>query len=253
MIIKTTSNVPDSTYFCTGDAEPEMRGDTLLILEGRGQRRGWGQPGVSSTVVVDDCDLVAIHVGFHHKHGGGQFWRYYMAGGDGVEQVTWAKLPDQFRQKVLAAYEEKAPGWAKVPGKLRGEYKKPASKSMTSYKLVRICGNQMESIYGGATYEIGKRLAEAVDPRAGEDEYGDVRHAGGYYSHPTPERVLALWESGSLVPARCISEGDRLAMVECEISGRIAKFPNGKLASTYIKPVAVVAEYTVGGGNVLVA
>jgi hypothetical protein len=246
MKILTSANVPDSTYFRTGDAEPTINEDgSVTVLDGEGSRRSWGKPGITSTVVHEDCDLVAIHVGFHHKHGGGQFWRYYTTDGTKTRQVTWASLPDSTRQKVLDAYNAKAPGWAKVPGKLRTNYAKPSATKRTSYKLLTVDGEALRSLYNGEEYTIGKRKAEAVAANAGENDWGDVIHAGGYYSHPTAEQVKALWSAGSLVPADCVHSVKAVALVECEISGRVVKFPNGKLASTYLTPVRIVEQWTV--------
>ena len=245
MKIQFSTDIPDGTYFRTGDAEPTINDDgSLTVYDGEGTRRSWGKPGVTSTVVVEDCDLVAVHVGFHHKHGGGQFWRYYTTDGTQTTQVTWASLPDVIRQKVLDAFS-KAPGWAKVPGKLRTSYTKVTDKKRTSYKLVSVENNELRSLYSGENYVIGKRMAEAVSPRAGANDWGDIIHDGGYYSHPTPEQVVALWNNGSLVPASKTEDVAEVALLECEIYGRIVNFPNGKIASTYLTPVRIVDQWQI--------
>lgn len=248
MKILTSANVPDSTYFRTGDAEPTINEDgSITLYDGNGTSRSWGRPGITSTIVHEDCDLVVIHVGFHHKHGGGQFWRYYTTDGTETRQVTWASLPDVTRQIVLDAYQAKAPSWAKAPGKLRANYAKPTNRKQTSYKLVAVENDEMRSLYNGEEYVIGKRKAEAVGSRAGNaDWYSDsVVHDGGYYSHPTAAQVKALWESGSLVPADKAEGVTQVALLECEIWGRVVKFPNGKLASTYLTPTRIVEQWTV--------
>ena len=54
--------------------------------------------------------------------------------------------------------------------------------------------------------------------------------------------MLALWNSGNLV-----SFYDRpmvLALIEVEISGTIIEYANGKLAATYLRPIAVVDTFT---------
>lgn len=241
--IQESAEVPNSTYFRVGDTEPTVNDDgSITIYTGQGSRRSsWGAPGVTSTVVLEDCDLVAIHVGFYHKHGSGQFWRYYTTDGQTVQQVRWSQLPDSTRQQVLDAYQKMAPGWAKSPGKLRSQYAKPTTRTIRTFKLVKLAGGQMFSLYDGRTeYQIGKRLVEAVAPDAGEADWGEVIHNGGYYSHTTVEGVMRLWESGNLVPNRCLTGVEQVALLECEASGRIAHFPNGKLASTYLKPVQVL-------------
>lgn len=249
MIITTSGNVPDGTYFNTGDVEPTINADSsLTIYNGDGTRRSWGRPQVTSRVVLDEGDFVAIHIGYSHKHRGGQFWRYYTSDGQATRQITWPQMPDEQRQAVLDAYNKPAvPYWIKVPGKLRSERRTVKDSIRTSYKLVAVDGDgRLFSIYDGTTeYVLGKRMAEAVGQRAGVGEYGDVRHAGGFYSHPTPEQVRALWERGALVPNDRIEGITQVALLECEIAGRIVQFPNGKLASTYLTPIAVVDAFAV--------
>src|SRR5260221_7584299 len=90
---------PDGTYFRVHAAEPELevndQGEQVLnLVNGTGTRRSsWGAPGVTSTILLQTDTLIAIHVGFHHKHGGGQFYRYYRfhSGLQQWEQATWAQ------------------------------------------------------------------------------------------------------------------------------------------------------------------
>lgn len=235
--IITSADVPDGTYFTSASCEPVLKGDTLTILNGSGSRRSsWGAPGVTSTILVVSESLVTIHVGFHHKHRGGQFYRYYRLTGADWQQVVWAKLADEERAVVLTACQQKAPSWAKVPGKLRAENKKPAPlTTQTTYKLVRIDGdNRLWSVYDDETeYIQGKRLAE----RAIED------HHGGYYSYPESAQVLRLFHDGTLFPERCYQTVMDLALIECEISGTILEYENGKLASTYLRPVRILQTF----------
>lgn len=127
MEIRASNNVPDSTYFRTGDVSPFITGDAIVMLNGQGTRRkSWGAPGVTSTVIVDESEFVAIHVGFYHKHGGGQFWRYFQQGEREIHKVEWKSLSEEKRLLVLDAWIAKAPGWAKQPGKLRSQYLKPS-------------------------------------------------------------------------------------------------------------------------------
>lgn len=123
----------DSTYFRVADVEPRLsttQGNidnlhpadarAVTIWIGRGTHRSsWGSPQVNSTILINDktLNLLAIHIGFSHKHGGGQFYRYYDKNSDGaVCETTWAKLTNEQRQAVLDAPK---PSWAKTPGKLR--------------------------------------------------------------------------------------------------------------------------------------
>lgn len=243
MIIHESNNVPDGTYFRTGSAEPDINDDgSITVYDGKGSRRGWGQPQVTSTVVYDEDDLVAIHVGFSHKHGGGQFWRYYTTDGKSTSQLTWAQLPDETRQRVLDAAKTKAPSWAKEPGKLRSQYAKPSTRKMVAYKVVRRLEDGLVSVYDGTQYAIGKRLAEAVHGYV--TDYGDPIHRGGYYSHPSPEQVKALLAQGNLLPSDRLEHGMTLALIECEISGKIVRYPNGKLCSSYLTPTRIVETIT---------
>lgn len=234
MLIETSSRVVDDTYSRTDEHEPTILANGIRIYSGRGTSRSWGTPGTTSTVVLNDDDFCAVHIGFHHKHGGGQFWRYYTTDGESVQQVEWRQIPDEQRQRILDGWQSTAPNWAKVPGKLRSAYKLPSLRTRTAYKLVELRDGQLISLYDSeTTYTIGKRLAE----QARSD------HRGGYYAHPTVEQVLALWNSGDLVPEECYDEPKTLALIEVEISGTLIEYANGKLAATYLKPVAILDTF----------
>lgn len=234
MLIETSSRVVDDTYSRTDEHEPTILANGIRIYSGRGTSRSWGTPGTTSTVVLNDDDFCAVHIGFHHKHGGGQFWRYYTTDGESVQQVEWRQIPDEQRQRILDGAARLAPSWAKTPGKLRSAYKLPNLRTRRAYKLVELRGDQLLSLYDGETvYTIGKRMAEQARPH----------HGGGFYAHPTAEQVLALWHSGNLVPAECYDEPKTLALIEVEISGTLIEYANGKLAATYLKPVAILDTF----------
>lgn len=228
--IRTTNDIPDSTYFRMSDVEPFFADDgALVISNGEGTRRSWGRPQVTSTVVVDTDAFVAVHVGFSHKHRGGQGWFYFVDG----QRRTWAQLPDDLRTLVLDN-EHKAPYWAKSPGKLRAETKKPSQSTQVAYKLVKVEGDRMLSLYDSTTeYTLGRRLAQKAQ--------GD--HQGGYYAYATAEQVRDAWTNKTLVPARCTEGVEQLALLKCEISGTVISY-GSKLAATYLKPVAVVETFS---------
>lgn len=233
MQITSSANTPNGTYFTTDAAEPTINADgSITVLNGRGDRRGWGAPQVNSTVVLNADDFAAVFVGFSHKHGGGQFWRYYTTDGTTIRQVAWTALPDELRQQVLDAYQTTAPSWAKAPGKLKANYIKPTLKARRMYKLVQVLEDgRLVSLFDGETeYRIGVRLAE----KARED------HRGGYYAHPSVEQVRRLWESGALVPDACYAEAKTLVLIACDMAGTLISYPNGKVAATYCTPVEVV-------------
>jgi hypothetical protein len=229
--IEVSNNVPDSTYFRISDVNPTLEGDTLTIYSGKGTHRSWGSPQVTSTVVVELPDFVVIHVGFSHKHRGGQGWYYYLNGA----RVTWQQLDDTYRQIVLDN-KSKAPAWAKIPGGLKSQTAKPTIKTQTAYKLVRVLDDgRMVSLFDNCTeYAIGKRLAQ----KATED------HGGGYFSYDNVGVIWGKWIGRELVPYKGIAWWDAIncvALLEVEISGRIVNY-GIKQASTYIKPVKVL-EY----------
>lgn len=233
--IITSGDVPDGTYFRVASAEPVLKENILTIYDGEGTRRSWGRPGVTSTVLLNTENLVAVHTGFHHKHGGGQFYRYFRFDGMAWKQVTWAKLLDDERVLVLAAYEERAPRWANVPGKLRVEREIPPLTTRITYKIVKLVDNtRLFSVYDGQTeYVMGKRLAE----RAIEN------HGGGYYSYPSAESVEERFHNKTLFPKSYYEYPMTLVVIECEISGRIVPYQNGKLASTYLKPLRIMKQF----------
>lgn len=242
MKIEVSSDVPDGTYFRASECEPSIKDDTLTIYDGNGRSRSWGRPGVTSTIVYQDEEFVSIHVGFHHKHGGGQFWRHYSVNGQ-IKQVAWKDLDDSLRSEILDSWQSKAPKWAKAPGKQRKDYQKPSQVKMTTYKAVAVDGKELTSLYDKRVeYHLGKRLVEAVGERAGQNYWGDIAHDGGWYSYPSIEGIKELLKNNSLVPERCLIGVKKLAIIKCEISGRVVQFPNGKLASTYLTPVTIIEE-----------
>ena len=235
---RNTDQVPDSTYFRTGDAEPIIESDgSITLLNGEGTRRSsWGRPQVNTTILIDDCDFLAVLVGFSHKHGGSQFYRYYLPNGGKPQRVTWSKLTDHDRQRILDAYDDKAPYWAKKPGKLRSEYKKPSQAIFTAYKVMRyISDTEFLSLYNDTEWTLGTRKAEAV----GDAAVKWAEHSGGFYVHKNQSKIVSLWENGNLGEKR---DDWKHVLVRCECSGRVAEFSSGKLAVTYCKPIEIVQE-----------
>lgn len=239
--IVSLDSIPDSTYFRTGDVEPEINNEDrlLVVFNGEGSRRGWGRPGVTSTVVLETLDIVAVHVGFHHKHGGGQFWRYYQVNGD-IHQVGWKDLDDDIRSAVLEAASKKAPLWAKVPGKLRSQYKSASPKG-NAFEAYKVCGlnddGELTSLYDtDIVYQIGKTKVEAA--KGGMDWDGSTTHNGGWYVRADAEETETVYRAGKLVGESKMQE--RAALVRCECWGNRVTYGNGKMAVTYCKPLEVV-------------
>jgi len=251
MNITTSAAVPDGTYFRTGDVEPVLRPEGLTIFNGDGTRRGWGAPGVTSTVVVNDDDLVAVHIGFHHKHGGGQFWRYYIAG----EPRRWAQLSDELRARVLAA-SAAAPSWAKSPGKLAAERKPGTVTVRVGYKIVgqRADGTLVSLFDPKVVYVPGKRRASAARPD----------HVGGFYAYEDPDVLMERWDAGEVVSRQCLdnlAEDTHLVLVEVLAGGTFVYYvPDGstisrldypdltrksKFAATYLTISRIVREVSI--------
>lgn len=234
MKISQSDYVPDTTYFTMSDVAPNYDAelDVLTIYNGEGTRRSWGKPRVESTVVFRGRDLIAVHVGFSHKHRGSQGWHYFQREGDNWQKITWAKLGDNDRKKILDR-ENRAPAWAKTPGKLRKERRKPST--ITAYKLVKFENERMISLFDPATeYELGVRMTEAVKPD----------HNGGYYAYPDKINLIREWDSRTLVPRKCSQNVAHLALIEVKLSGRMVEYGH-KIAATHLTPVRIVQKIEV--------
>jgi len=240
MKYQMTDQIPDNTYFTVTNIEPTVEDGTVTFPDGQGTGRGWGRPQANTTILIDDCDLLAALIGFSHKHGGGQFYRYYVPGKDGKPQrKTWRGLTEDEREMIRAAYDEKAPHWAKSPGKLTPERKAPSQDRFTAYKVLRqVSETEFLSLYDDTAWTIGKRNAEAVGDDA-LSEY-DQRHAGGFYVHTDQARIVQLFKDNQLVPSSKVRPDAVHVLVECECYGRRAEFTSGKLAVTYCTPIKVI-------------
>jgi hypothetical protein len=200
MKITFSGNIPDSTYFRTGEAEPRLASDgTVICLDGRGRDRSWGHPGVTSTVVVEREHFVAVHVGFYHKHGGSQFWRYFRPEG----QVPWRGLTEQERLEVLDGWVKRAPGWADCPGKLRRDYIRPGELSraeeladgrLVGYKMLWVDGD------GGLHSPVACGTPLWEDGRLMADRVPDQANTNGIYCTKSPkDPALARYVDSVLV------------------------------------------------------
>jgi hypothetical protein len=241
--ILESSDVPNGTYFRTGDAEPVVNeaDRTITVFDGRGSHRGWGSPSVTSTVVLETLDVVAIHVGFRHKHGGSQFWRYYYVNG-GITQVRWSQINDDMRAAILEAAGKRAPRWANSPGGLRSQYKSsnPKAKAFTAYKVVGVNGDgELTSLYDpDIVYTLGRTKVQAA--RGGVDYDGSTRHNGGWYVHLDREACVQKYLDGNLVAESKMQP--LAALIRCECWGNTVQYNNGKIAVTYCKPLEII-EY----------
>jgi hypothetical protein len=243
--INFDANIYDGTYFTTSDVEPYVGGDTLYLYNGKGKSRGWGKPEVTSTVVLQSTDLIVTHTRFRHKHGGGQFWRYYnITSNNDLVQTKWVSLDDDTRQVILEAYTA-LPNWINPPGKLRKDYKSanPKKNMFIAYKIMGVNDvDKLHSLYNPEViYTLGKTKVQAA---RGGYNWGEYIHNGGYYVHLSADECTQRYLNGTLVSEDKIV--NRAMLVKCECWGNQVYFPNGKIAVTYCKPIEVVKEITLG-------
>ena len=248
MEIRFSNDVPNDNYFSTHEVEPTVGSQVIVLYNGYGRGGKWGRPGVTSTVVVQALDFLAIHVGYHHKYGGGQFWRYYNVNGI-VTPVTWRSLADETREIVLDGWRSVAPDWARCPGKLKSEYVSPKQNKFTAFKIVEVCDDgSFESLYDHTKYIIGHTMIERARPY----------HEGGYYVY-LGNNVKERFLTGKIA----YRYPGQFAILECECWGNTEHYDsNGncitdsihfdsvsvhKIAVTYCKPIAVHDIFTVEG------
>lgn len=206
MEIKEIDYSPDSTYFRTGDVEPEIKDGVLEIYSGTGTRRSsWGAPGCNSFAILNDADLTSVLVGFFHKHGGSQFWRHYKNG----QRVDWKKLDESDRIRIIDAHTAKSPKWAKIPGKLKRDYiipsrynkvEKDNAGNITAYKVLKLIGNIFYSpIYQDTRWDN----QECHSPYAPNEN-----NTSGIYCAKTPNSpILTNYKKAGYALVRLILSG----------------------------------------------
>jgi hypothetical protein len=249
-----SSDIVTDEWLTRADVEPHLEqnqeGVFILSIINQGEFGMFEVPYIFHQLVHADESLVVVLVAYHgtEPYGRksnkrvtkGQFWRYYQCDDNGVWcQVIWKQLNESERQIVLAAKEEKSPAWAKVPGKLQAEYGKPgkAQTRTMSYKIVRVIDGRYYSIYKpDEEYELGKMKVQQAKPK----------HRGGYFSYPDAELIMRVFEEKHLFSYRYYTEPMTVALLECEIGGRMIEYNNGKWASTYLRPLRVLGtlEYS---------
>lgn len=234
-IITNGFESPDRTYFRTGAAEPELevadQGEQVLkLVNGEGSRRSsWGAPGVTSTVLLSTDTLIAIHVGYHHKHGGGQFYRYYRHENE-WEQVTWAGLDDNERIDVLDACEKKSASLGEDSRQTSYRASKESGVLMASPQIqFRAIGNLEHALnerkeVGCPTSEIARRdleryyylLRASLPTFTVEDAFTLVNALNGHLSQP--ETAHLLWaevEDSELGNEQLVARLRTLSRFEC--------------------------------------
>jgi hypothetical protein len=216
----------------------------VLSLRRQGEHSKFEVPYINSEILLADAELgfVMVLVGYHgsqtEKYGRlgymtqkGQFYRYYQQQASGEwNRVEWRTFSDEVRAMLIALVEERGPAWARKPGKLRTERATSTKVTMTSYKVVRLIDGRYYSLYKPEIeYVLGQQMKEAAKPK----------HGGGFYSYPTLQEGTDFLERC----VKCIPFGEaspEIALLECEAGGRVVAYSNGKMASTYLRPVRVL-------------
>ena len=89
---RTFAEMPGSnTYFCTSDCAPFVKDGSLVVYNGKGDRRSWGVPAVRSDVQPLTETVVKVTVTGWHKHTvspvGGNFY-FVCEGGEWVRRTA---------------------------------------------------------------------------------------------------------------------------------------------------------------------
>jgi hypothetical protein len=214
----------------------------LLTVRRQGVHGGFNMPYIGSEILMADAEmgLIVVLVGYHgteaygrkkEKHvQKGQLYRYYQQQASGEwRQLVWRQLNDELRGLVL---DLEKPEWARQPGKLSSERKPPAKMiEMISYKVVRLIDGRYFSLYDPTVeYILGERVKQPAKPG----------HKGGFFSYPTIEHGESyLANCVRMLPFHSEVETPALALLECEIGGRIIHYGH-KMASTYLRPLRVL-------------
>lgn len=241
-----------SDYPRRRDVEPGLsqneEGIFILRLHNQGSHGTFEIPYINNQIVYADSELVAILVSYHGTEAygpkrdrcvsKGQFWRFYQKDDNGLwARVNWQQLEDASRTIILEAVAESTPAWAKKPGMLKSEHASPKRVKTLAYKLVVVRDGRYFSVYKpDEEYVLGELKQQAA--KSG--------HRAGYYSYPDHERVLRLFHDKRLFPYCSYRETMTLALLECEIGGKIIEYQHGKWASTFLRPLRVLStlEYS---------
>jgi hypothetical protein len=226
-----TKDIPyDDTYFAMSDVTPHFnKNQELVIYSGKGTRRHWGSPQVTSTVLLNQDGFISIHVGFSHKHGGGQGFHHFVNG----QKRTWAQLTEAQQTAVYKAVKKNKQDWWKSPGVLKSKRVAPAT--VEAYKIVRVVDGEMVSVYDPDTkYVIGKKNIQACR----ED------HNGGYYAFINSNDMIASFQKGNVFPSSVALKGT-FAIIKVVCGGKRVDYQSGKSAFTHITPVEFVTAVTI--------
>lgn len=226
----------------------------VLTIHRQGAFATFDIPYIHTEIILAEDGLLALLISYHgtepygRKHNRqvskGQFWRFYQQADDGQwGRCDWKHLNEEIRTLILAAYEQavQTQPWMNPPGKLRAEYASPRQVKTTSYKLVRVVDGRYYSIYKpDEEYILGEMKSQRALPG----------HRGGYFSYPDAETIVDQFMNGSLLVGKSTLKRCEVALLECEIGGRIITYKHPlekgyeKWASTYLRPVTVLMTFT---------
>lgn len=226
MRIIESGDIPAGSFIEARDVEPRLGSEELTIFAGTGPSYPWGNAVVTSTVVLCDPDLVAIHLRICHRHGTEQVWRYYRRKAEGWQRITWNRLLTSDRQRVLQAYEQQAPAFAVLPGSLPGQSWTVSMKVGPTYLLARIEGERYYALNNPAVeYVLGTSVS------ADQTGSAEIR------SYPCLACLLIKWRAGTLVHSPDLPR--TLALLECRVEGEV-QLLGGKVVSSLLCPERVV-------------
>src|SRR6266699_6332119 len=237
-IVQSTDPVTDG-YLTRSDVEPEVsmnqEGIFIIRLRNQGKYSEFDIPYIQSQVIYQCQNLIAVLVAYHgteaygrksdRRVSKGQFWRFYLEIEEGYfRRVNWQQLTEENQARIHMAWFNLESEWMKEPGKLKGD-RQPASKvTFTTYKVVEVRDGQYFSLFKpDEEYILGQEKKQAAKPG----------HKGGYFSFPD------IGLAQQLVTHRYDAQ---LAILECEIRGRIIRYGERKWASTYLLPMRELAR-----------
>lgn len=256
--IVQAADVINAAWLDRAQLEPILQqnadGLWLLSVRRQGKHSSFDVPYIGSEILLasEELGLVVVLVGYHgsqtEKYGRlgymtqkGQFYRYYQQQAAGEwTRVDWRVLNDELRQLIIDTVDAQAPEWARRPGKLQSERKPPAKHvTMTSYKVVRLIDGRYYSLYNPEQeYILGQRVKEPA--KSG--------HRGGFFSYPTTELATQYLERCMKhLPYHADVATPELALLECEVGGKIIDYGGHKMASTYLRPLRVIEVRAVEG------
>ena len=103
-----------ANYFTLSEIAPVIEGSTITYLNGWGEKRYWGTPHVTATVFVRTNSFVALHMGYSHKHRGGQGYYYYVISDGEISRKNFSQLLAE-QQYLVEQNVSSLPSWAKKP------------------------------------------------------------------------------------------------------------------------------------------